>query len=1156
MSVPQITLDDMLLRDQGRVYLTGIQALVRLLIMQRRRDLAAGLNTGGFVSGYRGSPLGGVDLALWRNKAILNEHHITFQPAVNEELAATAVIGSQLSQLQPDPLHDGVFGMWYGKGPGLDRAGDAMKHLNALGASRHGGMLIVVGDDHGAVSSSLAHQCEQAMASWMMPVLHPASVQEYIDFGLLGFALSRFSGLGVGFKALSETVESAVSVSIDPNRPRIVYPDNIEIPPQGLNIMSPEPQLRQEERIHRYKLPAAMAFVRANGVDRVMIDSARARFGIMATGKAYLDVKQALGDLGIDEARTQALGIRLYKVGMPWPLEPQGAREFAADLEEVLVVEEKRSVIEAQLKDILYGLADKERPRIVGKTDETGAPLLPGNGELNSGMVARILAARLGLGENGAARSYLDFLDYKQQRKVKTPLAVRQPFFCSGCPHNVSTKLPEGSRALVGTGCHLMAAFMDRDTSVFLHMGCEGAAWLGMQPFTESNHIFQNLGDGAYVHSGSLAIRQALASDINITYKILYNDAVAMTGGQPLEGGVSVPHLTQQLYHEGVRHIAVVTDEPEKYTHSDGFAPGVTINHRRALDRMQREFRDTPGVTVIVYDQTCAAEKRRRRKRGQFPDPARRVFINELVCEGCGDCNVASNCLSVEPLETEFGRKRVINQSSCNKDYSCADGFCPSFVTVHGGRIRKATAAEANLANGFGDLPMPDPPALDKPYGILVTGIGGTGVITIGQILGMAAYLDGHGVSVLDFTGLAQKGGGVLTHVRIARDPDAGHPARIPPGGADLLLAGDTVVSVGNEAMSTLREGVTRAVVNAKAIPTAETVMRPDAPFDIEAQLSAIVEAVGEDRVDQIDATDVAARLTGDAIAANMFMLGYAFQRATVPVRLDALKRAIELNGVAVEANKRAFDWGRMAAHDPDRLRAIIGPLSDQSQPAPRALGEVIALRVDELTAYQDAGYAERFTRLVEKARRAEDRLGVDHDELTEAVARNFYKLMAYKDEYEVARLYTDGRFKARIESQFEGEFELKFHLAPPLLARRDPDSGRPMKGAFGPWMFRLLKLLAKLRGLRGTVFDPFGYMAERKLERKLICDYERTITKVLGGLTAGNHALAVEIAAAPRAIRGFGPVKARNLKAARARENELLSRFQGGASAAPLAAE
>jgi indolepyruvate ferredoxin oxidoreductase len=1149
----RVTLEDKYTLQDGRIYLSGIQALVRLPMMQRARDRAAGLNTAGLISGYRGSPLGGYDNALWQARALLEAHDICFQPGLNEDLAATAVWGSQQVGLFPGAKVDGVFGIWYGKGPGLDRSADALRHANWAGTSPNGGVLAIAGDDHGAQSSTTAHQSEQLFEAAMMPVLNPATVQEFLDLGLLGFALSRFCGCWIGFKTTSETVETSVCAYVDPRRLVVSIPQDFEMPPGGLHIRWPRGgmdwALEQERRLHGPKMGAVRAFARANGLDRVAMDSPQPRLGLIAAGKAYLDLRQALCDLGIADETAAQLGIRVYKVGLAWPLEPEGARRFADGLKDILVVEEKRGVIEPQLMALLYNLDASRRPGIVGKTDESGAPLLPSTGELTPTMVARALVARLKrLGEGPQFDARLSRLESFEQMSAAPASHIRRtPFFCSGCPHSTSTRVPEGSRAMAGIGCHSMALFMaDRATATLTHMGGEGANWIGQAPFTAERHVFQNLGDGTYAHSGLTAIRAAAAAGVNITYKILYNDAVAMTGGQPVEGAPSVPAIARQVLAEGARRVVVVTDEPAKHRSRAGLPKGVDVLHRDRLDAVQRELRETPGLTVLIYDQTCAAEKRRRRKRARYPDPPRRVFINEAVCEGCGDCSEKSSCISITPVETEFGRKRQIDQSSCNKDFSCLNGFCPSFVTVHGGKPRSLAPASAASGEVFARLPMPSPPPLDAPYGILIAGIGGTGVITLGAVLGMTAHLEGKGVTVLDVTGLAQKNGAVMSHVRLAPRQDELHAVRVAAGGADLLLGCDLVTAASPAALSRVAAGHTKAVINRHLHPTAAFVFDPDIDFEPDAMLRAIDAAAGDSGTDIIDASALATALMGDSVAVNLFILGYAFQKGLVPLGLHAIERAVELNGVAVENNKRAVAWGRLAAHDRAQVEALVPrAYADDSAASPRSLAGVVERHAAFLADYQDAGYAQRYRDVMAEIEAAENARAGGCSGLAQAVARNLFKLMAYKDEYEVARLYADGTFAEKLHRRFEGSFKLEYHLAPPFLAARDPVTGEARKRAFGPWMMVVFKWLARLRRLRGTPFDIFGRTQERRMERALITDYEALVRELAAALGPDNHVLAVEIACLPEQIRGFGHVKTRNVERAKAREAELLGRWR-----------
>jgi len=1153
-----ITLDDKYTRTEGRIYLSGVQALVRLPLMQQMRDRAAGINTGGFISGYRGSPLGGFDLELWKAKKHLAASKIEFVPGLNEDLGATMVWGTQQTNLFPGAKVDGVFAMWYGKGPGVDRSGDVFKHGNAAGTSKHGGVLALAADDHACRSSTLPHGSELEFVSAMMPVLNPAGVQDILDMGLLGWAMSRFTGRWVGFKTIAETVESSASVNVNPHQLDIVLPTDFEMPAGGLNIRWPDPPLNQEMRLHQYAVQAAVAFARANRIDKTVIDSPNARLGIITTGKSYLDVLQALEYLGLDRKACEDIGIRVYKVGMTWPLEPIGMREFARGLEDIIVVEEKRSFIESQMKEAMYNWSDSNRfgttrPSIVGKYDESGAWILPSTNELTPARIARVIAGRVNrFFNNDTISDRLKWIAAKE-RELAVPRAdfPRVPHYCSGCPHNSSTVVPEGSRALGGIGCHYMVTWMDRKTDTFTQMGGEGVTWCGQAPFTETPHVFQNLGDGTYFHSGSLAIRQAISAKVNITYKILYNDAVAMTGGQPVDGTLTVPDICWQVRSEGVETIAVVSDDIGKWSKPELFPAGVTFEHRDQLDEVQKRLREVKGTSVLVFDQTCATEKRRRRKRGKIEDPQKRVLINSLVCEGCGDCGKKSFCVSVLPKETEFGRKREIDQSGCNKDYSCVKGFCPSFVTVHGGQLKKRKGV--NAAERFAKLPMPTLPTLERPWNILITGVGGTGVVTIGALLGMAGHLENKGATVLDQTGLAQKGGAVTTHVRIAAQPSDIHAVRIAAGEADLVLGCDMVVVNDYWALSKIRAERSQVVLNTyQAMPGTFT-MKPDMQFPAAGIVDAVRTAMGGAEPLQIDATALATALLGDSIAANLFMLGYAWQKGLVPISFEAIDRAIALNGAAVSMNQQAFAWGRLAAEDVQAVREAAGltPPADEVTPLPldderisKTLAERISRRVGFLTDYQNAAYAKRYSDLVARVQASEQNSAPGSTALTEAVARYAFKLMAYKDEYEVARLYTSGDFIRRVERTFEGKFSLHFHLAPPLLAKKNGE-GHLIKAEYGSWVFGAFKLLAKLKGLRGTAFDIFGRTHERVMERRLIVDYVTGIDELLAGLNPGNVALASEIAAIPELIRGFGHVKEAHLKDAMAKQEELLARWR-----------
>jgi len=1155
MKLAEVSLDDKYSAERGEVFLTGTQALVRLPIMQYQRDAAAGHNTACYISGYRGSPLGNFDKALWQAKQFLKRQSIHFQPGVNEDLAATAVWGTQQINLLGDGDKDGVFSIWYGKGPGVDRSIDVFKHANLAGTATHGGVLALAGDDHVCASSTTAHQSEYNFRAAMMPVLNPSGVQEIIDLGLHGWAMSRFSGLWVGFICIAETIDSSAIVSVDPERTLPVVPEDFTLPEDGLNIRWPDTPLGQEARLHENKLDAARAYVRANKLDQTIVDGPGRRIGIVTAGKAYLDVRQALDDLGIDLETAKRLGISIYKPAMTWPLEPVGITAFARGLDEILVVEEKRGLIEEQLKATLYNIDADSRPRIFGKHDVEGSWLLRSADELDAGQVVhameRLFGERPGF-EKVRERASMLAQRAEEIAQAEQAKIVRVPYFCSGCPHNSSTKIPEGSRALAGIGCHYMVQWMERDTDTFTHMGGEGANWIGQAPFSKTGHVFQNIGDGTYFHSGSLAIRAAVAAGVNITFKILYNDAVAMTGGQPMDGPLSVPRVSRQLQSEGVGRIAVVTDDPLKYPLDKQFAHGVTVHHRDDLDKVQRDIRLWEGVSAIVYDQMCATEKRRRRKRGLLEDPDTRILINPDVCEGCGDCSAASNCLSVVPVETEFGRKRKIDQSSCNKDYSCVNGFCPSFVMVKGGRLRKRK--QTGAGDKFcADLPEPKIPRCDKPYNIVITGVGGTGIVTIGALLGMAARLEGKGGTVLDKAGLAQKYGAVISHVRIANKTEDIHAVRIGTDGANLLLGCDMVVAAGSEARARLMPKAGRAIINSNEAPTGEFTRDPDLQFPGKDLQKVIRDT--DPGAKFIDATRFATALIGDAIASNLFLLGYAYQQGQIPLSSAAIEQAIALNGVSVEPNHRAFRWGRAAAVDLDAVVAQAGGDETQVTAAnDQSVDELIARRSKDLAAYQNAAYARRYRDFLAHVRTVESQRTPGQEALTESVARAYHKLLAYKDEYEVARLYSDGRFQKLLGETFEGNYAVHFSLAPPLLAARDPETGHLKKRLYGPYMMTAYRLLAKIRFLRGTPLDLFGYSAERRGERARIGSYEATVRELLGNLTRDNYLLAVEIARLPLLERGFGHVKQAKVETLSEQERNLMSAWRNPLSQASAA--
>jgi indolepyruvate ferredoxin oxidoreductase len=1180
-ALASVTLDDKYSLNHGHAFMSGVQALVRLPMLQRLRDQQVGKNTAGFISGYRGSPLGGYDQELVKAGNYLRAQNIVFQPGVNEELAATALWGTQQLGFAPPGSNkfDGVFGLWYGKGPGVDRCSDVFKHANMAGTTPWGGVIAVAGDDHVAKSSTAAHQSDHIFKACGLPVFFPATVQEILDLGIHAFAMSRFSGVWAGMKTIQEIVESSATVMIDPGRVQIKMPTDFEMPPGGLHIRWPDHALDQEARLFHYKWYAALAYIRANRLNHNVIEGRNDRLGLIASGKAFSDTRQALVDLGLDDATCQQIGIRLHKVGVVWPLEAQLTREFATGLQEILVIEEKRQIIEYQLKEELYNWRADVRPNVLGKFTEgagdfsggewsnanpSASTLLRASADLSPALIARAIAQRLkklGVDAHVAARmdAQLAILEAKesamQAMEVK---AERQPWFCSGCPHNTSTRVPEGSRAMAGIGCHFMTIWMDRATVGFTQMGGEGVPWVGQQPFSHDQHMFANLGDGTYFHSGLLAVRQAIAAGVNITYKILYNDAVAMTGGQKVgerPEGHSVAQIAQSMRAEGAVKIVVVTDEPEKYV-GVPLVEGVAVQHRDELDRIQREFREIKGTSVIIYDQTCATEKRRRRKRGSLAAPARHVLINELVCEGCGDCSVQSNCLSVEPLETEFGRKRTINQSTCNKDYSCTKGFCPSFVTVEGGQLRKKTRATSARPEPAEGLPEPLLPALSGldggAWGIVVAGVGGTGVITIGQLLGVAAHLEGKGIVTQDAGGLAQKGGATWSHVLIGAGQGDIRTTRVSMAAADLIIGCDPIVAANKETVLRMREGRTHVALNSHATPTAAFVTNANWENPSDACVSEIVKAVGLAAVGAFNAEAAASQLLGDSIYTNPMLLGYAWQKGWIPLEKASLMRAMELNAVAVENNKAAFEWGRRAAHDAAAFEKLLNPGQVVAFAKRSPLDSLIARRVEFLTAYQHAAYAESYKAFVQKVRTVDESVGAKGLALTEAVARHLFKLMAYKDEYEVARLHTDGAFHARIKTLFEGDFKLSYHLAPPLLAKKN-DKGELQKQTFGPAMLTVFKLLARLKGLRGTVLDVFGRTDERRQERALIAEYRASVDEVLSVLGGAHpveqvrepYRLALDIARIPEQIRGFGHVKERNLRQARQNWQALLTQLR-----------
>ncbi len=1159
MALKPVSLDDKYDLSKRHVFVTGYQALIRLCLMQKERDRLAGLNTGGYVSGYRGSPLGGLDQQFMRAKPFLDRYDVVFQAGLNEDLAATALWGTQQAELFGEGKFDGVFGIWYGKGPGVDRTGDVFRHANLAGTSKNGGVLALMGDDHTAESSTTAHQTEFNFVDLNIPILNPAGVQEIVDYGLYGWAMSRYCGTWAALKCVHETVESTAIIDGSLDRVKIELPTDFAMPEGGLNIRLRDTILGQEARLHDYKRDALLAFVRANKLNKWITSGGRnPKIGIATTGKSYLDVRQALDELGIDEVRCNELGIRLFKIACPYPLSRAELAEFAKGLDLIIVVEEKRSLIEVQVREELYGTPNQ--PVCIGKKDENNNWLFPIKGALDPNEIAICIGDRL-LKYGGAEglSNRVGYLKEAQRALNEAPvIATRDPYFCAGCPHNSSTVVPEGMRAYAGIGCHYMAQFMDRNTLGFTQMGGEGANWIGEAPFSKRKHIFQNLGDGTYNHSGYLAIRAAIASGANMTYKILFNDAVAMTGGQRHDGGLTVPQIAAQVAAEGAKRVVVVSDEPKKYPSGTKWPTGATFHHRDDLQTVQKALSEIPGCTVLIYDQTCAAEKRRRRKRGTYPDPEKRVIINELVCEGCGDCGVQSNCVSVQPLETEWGRKRTIDQSSCNKDYSCVKGFCPSFVTVHGAQLKKGRGvAEDHEVKA---LPEPELPRIDRTYNIIVTGVGGTGIVTIGGILGMAAHLEGKATGVIDMAGLAQKGGAVYSHMRIAERPEDIHAIRVAAGGADLVLGGDIVVAGNKKVLAAVKSGRTAMIINTSEFLPGDFTRNADFSLPTERLRRAISSAAGRDRTHFVNATRLATALFGSSLGSNIFMVGFAYQLGAVPLHASAIEQAIALNGEAVPMNLAAFHWGRRAALDLSAVEEIARPApetSDENRELSQSFEEMVSRRVKFLTVYQSKRYAKRYKKWVEQAKEIEQERVPEKCGFADAVARYLFKLMAYKDEYEVARLYTDGTFLKQVANDLGGEkLRFEFHLAPPLLTKINPATGEPRKMSFGPWMLTAFKIMAAFRFVRGTPLDIFGRSEERRTERRLIADYEAMLEEVLPKLNADNHALAVGLAAIPEKIRGYGPVKARHLAAAKADEAALFEQFRTGTPPMLKAAE
>ncbi|OCQ52001.1 2-oxoacid ferredoxin oxidoreductase [Photorhabdus australis subsp. thailandensis] len=1131
---------------QGKIFISGQQALVRMLLAQSALDRSVGLNTAGFVSGYRGSPLGGVDKELWAAKNLLEQANIRFQPGINEDLAATTLIGTQRVETDQMRRVDGVFGLWYGKGPGVDRSGDALRHGNAYGSSPHGGVLVVIGDDHGCVSSSMSHQSDQALIAWGLPVIHPINLQDYEYCGLWGWALSRFSGLWVGFKAITETVEATASVNVS-GFPSFKQPE-VDVGPDGLHWRWPDLPGMQIERRFAYKLEAARRFISENPLDKVDCAPATPKLLIAAVGKAYLDIRGALDELGITLTELEAAGIALFGIRVVYPLSPV-LKDWAKRSEKVWIIEEKAGIVENSLKASIFNSILNTRPLIIGKFDENGIKLLPSEDELRPSRIVNVLVKQL-----RACGLSVEVPSFWSMKLIERSLnwVKRTPYLCSGCPHNSSTVIPEGSQARLGIGCHALAARIpERATTGSVQMGGEGVDWVGQMPFVKTEHIFQNMGDGTFFHSGYLAIRQAIAAKTNITYKILYNDAVAMTGGQPLDGSLNVEQVATLVCSEGAKEVVIVAKEPERYKAKGRLPAQVKVYHRDQLNEVQLRLRAIPGVTVLIYDQVCAAEDRRRRKRHPVPAKKTYITINELVCEGCGDCQIQSNCLSVIPVDTEFGAKRAIDSESCNTDLSCLKGFCPSFVTVTGKpRLVNMDKTKRQLIMTRADkLPLPQLPDINQCYEILITGVGGTGVVTMAATIGLAAHLQDFSVSVLDFTGFTQKGGSVFSHIRIGAKDHILHQHRIDRGCANVLIAADLTVASEDEALNALLSGQTKVIANTHEMQTGSMVRDRNLKIDTSDIEKQLIELVGKDCYDAINARYFATQFVG-SIQTNILLLGYAWQKGVIPLSLQVFQQAINLQGGDVAANKVAFACGRLLATDPAYVQSLITSAAKsyqfvRSSGGEQGLRKIVESRSRYLTDYQNKRYAAKYRAQVDAVVKATANWG--DFTLAHAVARNLFKLMAYKDEYEVARLHSSPQFLNSLTESYIGRPKLNFHLAPPFLGKWLEKNGYHRKITVSGWIIPFFRGLAALRCLRHTFFDIFAWSHERREERRLIAKYKDTLNDLLSKVSPDNLSLIVQWAEIPENIRGYGHIKERSIAAAYKRQDELLNQIANG---------
>ena len=1140
-----INLDDKYTLSKGYRFLTGSQALVRLPIVQRRRDEKNKINSAAYISGYRGSPLGTYDKQVLLAKKYLEKHKIYFQPGINEELAATSLWGTQQANFYGEGKFDGVFGLWYGKGPGVDRSGDALKHSNLAGTSQHGGILALMGDDHTCESSSTLHQSEFAMIDAMIPILNPSGVQEILDYGIYGIELSRLSGCWIGIKCVHDNVSSAATVDLNEDRVSLINIDKSFIPKDGLNIRNNDTPQKQEHRLHYHKLAVVKEFCRVNKLNQYIYNSDKAKIGIVTTGKSFLDVMQSFDKLGIDQKLSEDFGIRLLKIAMPWPLEPTIIEEFSKGLETIIVVEEKRSLIEYQIKEILFNKFSDIK--ILGKQNFDGSTLFPSSGALNPGLIATKLGSLIyNKNQNSVLKSKIEEINNLIIEKRSIDTIKRTPYFCSGCPHNTSTQIPPGSRAVTGISCAYLVQNMERNNQGFAQMGSEGAAWVGESLFSNRDHIFQNLGDGTYIHSGILSIRHAIAAKTKITFKILYNEAVALTGGQALDGLPTVAQISQQVSAEGVEKIAIVTDEPKKYNNKEVFAKNSFIYHRKDLIKVQKEFSEINSTTVIIYDQGCAAEKRRKRKRLLLPEPKRKIFINDLVCEGCGDCGIKSNCVSILPLETEFGRKRQIDQSNCNKDFSCVDGFCPSFVSLIGEVNTKKHIDNLMVSNLQENLVDPILPEINKFYGIMIAGIGGTGIVSMGALLGTAALIDGRGAGVLDMTGLAQKGGAVKSFLRIFERPEEISTIRLSYNDTNLLLGCDLLVSNDEDVLLTLQKTKSKAIINSDEVLTGEFTRNPDLSIPSDKIQKNFMDILGKNNVSFIPTTKIVRKILGEDIPPNMFVVGYAYQAGLIPIKASSIEQAIKLNNVSVDFNLGAFRLGRQTFLKKDNIYKLVksNEIENDSEKISLNFDEKVSRRYEYLIKYQNEGYAKKYIKLIDIVKQCEKKLKIKKKSLSDAVTLNYFKLMAYKDEYEVSRLYTDPQFKRKISASFEGNFKIYLHLAPPLFSKKNSSTGEPEKIKIGPWILHLMKILASLKFLRGTIFDPFGYLKERKNERKLIKNYHDRIIEITSKLKLNNYETACQIASIPEKIRGFGYIKENNINTAKTLEASLVAKL------------